>query len=244
MIKYQEIPWLRIGAESVAIVVSILLAFAIEAWWEGQQEREEERVLLTALKEEAQYNLDQIDTELVYRRAVSEAAITLLNASAGDVELAPEELDQLLGSVPWWGNAVWSIGAFNGLLQGGRLYLVESESLRSAIASLPEEFAEVKRNERQNYEITTNVIMPFLYKNALLPQLSNAQLLRPGTGDFELPRLPIGERRDHSDLVHNSEFIGIVAHRIYNQSDAINAYAYLREVLEQLIIEIDETLRD
>ncbi len=244
MTRYQETPWLRIGAEAVVIVVSILLAFAIDAWWAGQQDREEEQVLLRALKEEAQYNLDQIDTELLYRRAVSEAAIMLLNASAGDVELEPAELDQLLGSATWWGNAVFSTGAFNGLLQGGRLYLVESESLRSAIASLPEEFAEVQRNERQDYETYTNVIMPFLYKNALLPQLSNAQLVRPGTGDFELPRLPIGERRDHSELVSNSEFIGIVVHRIYNQSDAINAYAYLREVLEQLIIEIDETLRE
>ena len=86
--------------------------------------------------------------------------------------------------------------------------------------------------------------MPFLYKNTLLPEISNAQLVRPGTEDWEVPRLPIGERNDYSDLINNSEFIGIVAHRIYNQSDAINAYADLREVLEKLTLEIDETLRE
>jgi len=33
--KQSTIPWLRIGAESVAIVVSILLAFALDAWYGG-----------------------------------------------------------------------------------------------------------------------------------------------------------------------------------------------------------------
>jgi len=37
----RSIPWPRILAERVAIVVSILLAFGIQAWWEGVQDREE-----------------------------------------------------------------------------------------------------------------------------------------------------------------------------------------------------------
>ena len=39
MRRIHEIPWLRIGAESAAIVVSILLAFAIQVWSEGQLDR-------------------------------------------------------------------------------------------------------------------------------------------------------------------------------------------------------------
>ena len=32
------IPWKRIGVEAAAIVASILLAFAIDAWWDGRIE--------------------------------------------------------------------------------------------------------------------------------------------------------------------------------------------------------------
>ncbi len=45
----RSIPWPRILAEGVAIVLSILLAFGIQAWWEGVQEREEEQVALAVV---------------------------------------------------------------------------------------------------------------------------------------------------------------------------------------------------
>jgi len=45
----RQIPWARIVAEGVAIVVSILLAFGIQAWWDGRQDRELERRLLEGI---------------------------------------------------------------------------------------------------------------------------------------------------------------------------------------------------
>ena len=39
-------------AEGAAIVVSILLAFAIDAWWEERQERTEEQQILLDLADE------------------------------------------------------------------------------------------------------------------------------------------------------------------------------------------------
>ncbi len=34
----KQVPWLRVFVEGVVIVGSILLAFGIEAWWDGVQE--------------------------------------------------------------------------------------------------------------------------------------------------------------------------------------------------------------
>ena len=34
-----QIPWLRVLVEGVVIVGSILLAFGLQAWWDGFQER-------------------------------------------------------------------------------------------------------------------------------------------------------------------------------------------------------------
>ena len=52
MNNLQAINWKRIAVEAAAIVVSILLAFAIDAWWDDRQERIEEREVLLGLKSE------------------------------------------------------------------------------------------------------------------------------------------------------------------------------------------------
>lgn len=50
------IPWLRIFGEGIVIVVSILLAFGIEAWWQGRHERSDERQVLESLQQDFQEN--------------------------------------------------------------------------------------------------------------------------------------------------------------------------------------------
>lgn len=47
-----RIRWKRIVAESIAIVASILIAFSLDAWWDGRSERARETALLTALEED------------------------------------------------------------------------------------------------------------------------------------------------------------------------------------------------
>jgi len=37
----EKIPWKRLVLEATAIVASILLAFAIDAWWDERQDRKE-----------------------------------------------------------------------------------------------------------------------------------------------------------------------------------------------------------
>ena len=44
-----QMPWLRVFVEGVVIVGSILLAFGIDAAWEGVHEREDERASLELL---------------------------------------------------------------------------------------------------------------------------------------------------------------------------------------------------
>jgi len=58
MTRIQYVPWLRIGAESVAIIGSILLAFAIDAAWDSRLERAEEQAYLAALQVQFDESLD------------------------------------------------------------------------------------------------------------------------------------------------------------------------------------------
>ena len=45
-----QLPWLRMFAEGVVVVASILMAFAIDAWWAARQTAAVERELLTRLE--------------------------------------------------------------------------------------------------------------------------------------------------------------------------------------------------
>ena len=44
------IPWGRLVAEGAAIVISILLAFSIDAWWDNRKDIAEEREILLGLE--------------------------------------------------------------------------------------------------------------------------------------------------------------------------------------------------
>lgn len=50
--RHRDIPWLRIAAEGSAIVASILLAFAIDAWWDKRGDQIRERAMLTEMRAE------------------------------------------------------------------------------------------------------------------------------------------------------------------------------------------------
>jgi hypothetical protein len=57
----QTIPWKTITVEAVAIVVSILLAFAIDAWWAEKKEGEVEHVALQALRADFLASREQLE---------------------------------------------------------------------------------------------------------------------------------------------------------------------------------------
>jgi hypothetical protein len=64
MAEPRHIPWKTISVEAVAVVVSILLAFAIDAWWTEKKESEVEFVALLALRDDFIASREQMTTVL------------------------------------------------------------------------------------------------------------------------------------------------------------------------------------
>ena len=84
----QPIPWTRVLVEGVVIVGSILMAFGIEAWWDGAQERAEEAQLLASLAEEFRANVDL--TPEGHRSVCLEPSRPLAHSFARDLALIVE----------------------------------------------------------------------------------------------------------------------------------------------------------
>ena len=82
MIGNEKIPWKRLTVEAAAIVGSILLAFAIDAWWDERLERAEENEQLIRLRAEFNTNIERIDERLSFSRMVESSSefFTLIEA--------------------------------------------------------------------------------------------------------------------------------------------------------------------
>ena len=130
----QSIPWLRIGAESVAIVGSILLAFAIDAWYAGAIERQvaadyESRIgsELQGLREDLELVARTVDRALEYAQ---EAEAFFENEADGVDE------NRLIVALYNLGREYvdpFDLSTYQDLLSSGRLGLITDNEKRAAI---------------------------------------------------------------------------------------------------------------
>lgn len=67
------IPWSRVIAEGTAIVLSILLAFAIDAWWDRRSELAEEAVFLVTLRQEMEAARSDLERGIEQQKRVRDA---------------------------------------------------------------------------------------------------------------------------------------------------------------------------
>jgi hypothetical protein len=82
----QRIPFTRILAEGVVIVGSILLAFAIDAWWGETQEARRAADALEGVYEELLSNAEEMATVAEFHRRIYEGGIRVLGVAVGAAE--------------------------------------------------------------------------------------------------------------------------------------------------------------
>lgn len=246
MTNIHDIPWNRIAVEAAAIVASILLAFAIDAWWDDRQDRAEEQRILVGLKSEFEQNLELIDIEFSYRHAVIDSILRILDASVAPSTMDPKVMDGLIGDLSWWQNIKYSRGAIDGLLQSGRLSLIENEELRRVLASMPSQFDDTTGSELYDQDVTRNVILPYLRTHTSLSQIANASSDgRPGVGTGqESKAYPTTAPVDHTELLRDPEFLAIVVQQHWDHTSAVLAYESLQAALENGIRLIDLETND
>ena len=154
--------WFRIIAEGVVIVVSILLAFGIDAWWDDRQLRHEERALLEELR--ATLSEDILD--------VSQAADTLSTVNDGLKSLARlveggEPMDSVdpayqqgLRSLRRFTYVKLRYGPYETLKDRG-LHLITNDDLRTRLTSLYDNrLPTIMQNNELDISLTRNEILP------------------------------------------------------------------------------------
>ena len=155
------IPWVRLIAQGVSIVASILLAFAIDAWWQSRLEDKAVREILVSLHEEFTVHQATLEAEKAFW-AVQEASVARLLRlfQSGEVP-EPAVMDTLTLALTWMHTWDPASGAHDALIASGSLELIENIDLRNNLMKWQSRVDEVRDNELIARELNLNTIMPY-----------------------------------------------------------------------------------
>jgi hypothetical protein len=127
----RQVPWFRIGAEGVAIVVSILLAFGIQAWWESMQDRQSERRALELIHGDLLTDTIELAASGLYAQGYAQSARWLTDRW-DDPEVDLDSVAVALGRLITEYDIRPQRAAYAGLRDTNGLTLIRDDSLRAA----------------------------------------------------------------------------------------------------------------
>jgi hypothetical protein len=247
VMRVNEISWPRILAEGVAIVVSILLAFAIDRWWDARQARQEEIAALTPLLDELQRLQSTLSSNDEFHAAIQLSARRLIAAGNGQGEaLGDPEIDRLLCDQLWYSSPEnLDTPELDFLADSGDLDLVRDTRLRRAIGALPYSLAQARRPMEREYDFFMNQLLPHLTRHSALPQIWNVMCHRPGNPASQFPygaKLAQAVPASHRALVADREFQGLMTVRIDILAEA-QSRPRLKEAIADCIRQVEQRLR-
>jgi hypothetical protein len=128
--------WAGVVGESAAIILSILLAFAIDAAWDGRQDRAAEREAVLALRDDFEANRAAVQDVLDWHATSNERYTLLSSLSVAELAEFPQDsINVLLGALagPVTFDAVR--GNIDALVGSGRLDLLRNRPLRAGLTT-------------------------------------------------------------------------------------------------------------
>ncbi len=175
----QRIPWKRLYVEAAAIVGSILLAFAIDAWWDEIGDRRSERAVLEALDAEFKKNQELLNEQIdVYHRRAS-AASALLSLGSSATNLEPDILNSHWRWVIRGGTYDPSTGVLDAAVSSGNITVIRDPELRVALANWPSLVVDLNDVENLVTNLIFNQLVPWIRLQTALPDDS--------FGEFGIP---------------------------------------------------------
>lgn len=230
----RHISWSRIAAESVAIIASILLAFAIDAWWEERGERKLETALLADLQSDFRASQAHLEAWLAGNRRTLEdntLFVDRVRASQPDGRFNAE-----LG----WVVSVIGVptydptdATFRAALASGRLELLSDYRLRSALATWRQVLEDTREDEEMVRKLVVEKVNPALARQMRLGEAFEFDLLTGRFGGADVP-----EPGRIVSLQASRDLEAALAERLFHQTFVVSGLQELRlrqaEVLQLL----------
>jgi hypothetical protein len=229
--------WLRLGVEGVLIVLSILAAFAIDAWWDARADHRARQQILLNLKQDFEQNLVIVDTAYARHGRIKAAARELLGQMGprGSREFTDDSIASLLQRVMDRERLQPVQGSLTSLLNSGQWDLLENDALQSALAEWPTHVARVNSREDQAIEGINNRLIPRIH--SLVP-IRDIDMVMPQFREVGPSRFPM----DYDLLLSDMVFEGAVDERWWDEDSILANLERVRESIERILELIESEL--
>ena len=161
--------WKKPIVEGLTIIVSILLAFSIDAWWSDHVQRQEIHSAMEALHADFVGVVDELDRASRPNMRRRDAAIYLRQASRNELEsLSSDSLQTLLHYTMIMATVDAKTATLNGLISSGRLSLISDQKLRDGIADWHQSLNDLMGTQELLIVEVTELYTPWLNSKVLL----------------------------------------------------------------------------
>lgn len=224
-------PWMAVArplGEIAIVTVGILVAFALEAWWDGREKAAQEQVHLRALASDLQQNIAALKTLIEKEESVMSGSQELLKRAraqqSGNTASLEELVNQVFNSV----RIEPVMGAYEALVNSGGLTLIRDETLRAALAEFAArvggQYAESWSDEHY-----------FAFAREFAGRVVLLQSQNPAADARE---------RAYEEMLRDRRFQEQLALRYYSERDVANKYRGLLQQAEAVLAQVRAQVRD
>ncbi len=219
-----RVAWLKSVArrlgEIAIVTIGILIAFALDAWWDNRATAAQEQVHLRALASDLQQNVTALKSHIEVENAIIESCRQLLEIARADGEPPPlgDHINQVFSS----GRYDPVMGAYEALVNSGGLTLIRDEQLRAALA----EFAARTRGQ---YEESWTDQHYFAFARDFAGRIAMLHLQRTGAE---------AAQREYQAMLAEPKFLEHLALRYYSERDIGQKYSDLLRQAEALLVQL------
>lgn len=210
----------RLVTESAVIVFSVLVAFGVDAWWDGYQARSSARDYVTSVDAEFDAIRTRIERSIRLARVAEDAAIVWLSEAP---DLSSDSLNALLGSMVMWATADLTVPSVRALLNSGAIDLITDSELRTWIQAFPTEVQDFEEEESGTIAFIDQAFVPYIANQGV--SLGKANPLNMGFAGRAPPALV-------RKLVDDWGFEALVVWRATKARDVRESAEKLLEVMD------------
>lgn len=227
--------------EGLVIVVSILLAFAIDAWWDDRKERIEEEALLTGLEIEFRANRETLEHQLAANLNMLDSITLLLQAARdGAWPEGEQTFDYAVSEMMRPPTTDLGGGVLRAVMSAGRLPLISNQELRYKLAAWEGIIGEVIDDELMGRTLVFNALLPFFIERGV--PLSKGWNAEPWTDGW--PVQPSSLTEDPAALTKLLEepgFQTILEARYVFWAHTTGEYRAAIAAIDEILEEIEQT---
>jgi hypothetical protein len=240
----EKIPWKRLAIEAGAIVASILLAFAIEAWWDDRKERALEQQALHDLL--AEYEDHKGDTSgnnarhLKYLRAIESL---LDGCRQGDWRSDEFSLHEAIFALYVPETMDLGEGVRDTLISSGKLDILLDRDLRYELAEWDSVLDELSDDQLNNSQFVMSMILPYLARSGV--SMSGPLSLTPGQQFWSIPTGSLSvSSGTMANICSDPEFLSIVEMRYGLMIHTAFEFDRVISAIERMLVRIQASLAE